>query len=141
MSTHAEPLEADLQRYYGLDLLDFYRPGSRLSVRKLSVLISYLPPESATATAIRRATPPGGEGSGSDHDPADAPWSLVELLLASVIDELRWSRYEFRQANTKDAGSPPEQVPRPGVKGKKRGPLTADQRMMLDPRMRGEWDG
>lgn len=62
------------------------------------------------------------------------------MLLASVIDELRWMRYEYRSVNSSAAGAPPKQVDRPGVNGAKRRRkgLTMNQRRELDPRMRGE---
>jgi len=41
---HAEALEADLLHHYGVDLLDWHR--GRLSTRRLSVLIRYLPRDS-----------------------------------------------------------------------------------------------
>lgn len=40
-------MEADLARYYGLDLADYYRGG--LSLRRLRSLIRWLPAESAVA--------------------------------------------------------------------------------------------
>jgi hypothetical protein len=129
-----------LHRYYGLDLLDHYRPGGKLSLRKLGVLISYLPSESATATAIRNATADSvGQADADPPDPGKGQWALNDMLLAAVIDELRWSRYEFRKANSDQPGQEPSQVERPGVKVKRRTRLNREQQMMLDPRMRGEW--
>lgn len=140
---YGDHIEADLQRYYQVDLLDLYRPGRKLSHRKLSILLSHLPPESATATAIRNTAVESGEQPESDADPADGQWSLQEMLLASVVDELRFSRFEFRQVNTKNPGPAPSQVGRPGVKTKKKRrrntAITMEQRRRLDPRMRGEW--
>jgi hypothetical protein len=42
---HPDALEADLQRFYGVQLGDLWR--GRLSLRRLSVLVQYLPPGSA----------------------------------------------------------------------------------------------
>jgi hypothetical protein len=105
------------------------------------VLISYLPPESATATAIRNAVAESGvaEPDGPESDPSKGQWDLTQLLLAGVIDELRWYRHEFRQVNSDKPGPAPAQVPRPGVKTKAKPRMTMEQRMQLDPRMRGEW--
>jgi hypothetical protein len=47
---HADAVEADLQHYYHVDLADLWRSG--LSVRRLSVLISGLPQDSLTASAV-----------------------------------------------------------------------------------------
>lgn len=78
---------------------------------------------------------------GPETDPAKGRWSLAELLLAGVTDELKWLRYDYRQAKTNNnAGSPPNPVARPGVKSKQRtGQLTRAQQFNLDPRQRGEW--
>jgi hypothetical protein len=38
---------------YGIDLGDLFRAGTRLTWRRLGVLIEHLPPESATKTALR----------------------------------------------------------------------------------------
>ena len=46
-------MEYDLQRYHGVDLADYWRGG--LSLRRLSVLIAGLPPESATARKYAEA--------------------------------------------------------------------------------------
>ena len=41
LQNHGEALEADLQRYYQVDLADMYR--GRVSIRRVSVLASNLP--------------------------------------------------------------------------------------------------
>lgn len=43
----SDTVEADLQRYYHVDLADFWR--GELSLRRLSVLVNCLPSDSATA--------------------------------------------------------------------------------------------
>lgn len=146
VSRYTDELEADLQHHYGMDLLDFYRAGTALTARKMSVLISFLPPESATATAIRVTVAESGEteSDGPETDPASGRWSLNELLTASMIDELRWFRFEYRNFKTEGkAGAPPDQVERPGVTVNRRrkyaGKLTRAQQFSLDPRQRGEW--
>lgn len=43
-------MEADFQRFYRIDYRDFYRPGggeSRLTLRRMLLLVEQLPPESA----------------------------------------------------------------------------------------------
>lgn len=67
---YAEPLEADLLQYYGLDLADLFRPGSRLTWRRLAVLVRQLPPTSRTAAAQ------------AGHD----VWSGERHLLADLVD-------------------------------------------------------
>lgn len=138
MNRYAEPLEADLHRYYHVDLLDLYRPGSHVSLRKLGVLISYLPPESATATAIRNwvAEHGGVETAGPAPEPAKGQWDLTQLLLGGVIDELRWFRYEFRQVNSKQPGEAPPQVERPGVEVTVRKRMTVIGRNFLEEQRR-----
>ncbi len=64
-------MEADLQRYYSVDLLDLWRfdaDGRRLlSTRKIGVLILYLPADSACACVA------GGSG-----------WLLSDYLLSDI---------------------------------------------------------
>lgn len=110
----------DLARYYGgLDLLDLHR--GRLSWRRLRVLIDHLPPESATKTAMRLAAEADGVPE-TDAEPADAPWSQTEMLLAVVIDRLGDLTYVLQRAH---GGKPekPKPLPRPGVRRKKKKPL------------------
>lgn len=47
---HSDAVEADLQRYYQINLADLWRGG--LNVRRLSILIQFLPPDSAVAAAV-----------------------------------------------------------------------------------------
>lgn len=50
-----DELEGDFQFYYHTDLRDFFRPGggvSRLTLRRLMVLVARLPPESAWASVV-----------------------------------------------------------------------------------------
>ena len=58
-------MEADLHQHFHLDLVDLWRPGSGLTLRKLWVLINRMPTKSATATALND----GRE-----------PWTLAEYL-------------------------------------------------------------
>ncbi len=98
-------------------------------------------------TAIRR-------DSGSEEvpgqslttvDPDSVPWSVTDLLLAALVDELRVSNYLFVKANKgKDGPDPPtpHQIPRPGVaKPAKKPELTRRQRMSIDPRAKQQRGG
>lgn len=60
-------MEADLQRFYGVDLADYWR--GELSPRRLSVLIEQLPPTSATAR----------------HYAKSDGWDLHAFLLADLF--------------------------------------------------------
>lgn len=59
-------MEADLARYYRIDLGDLWRGG--LTPRRLAVLLRHLPADSATATAV------GGDG-----------WTLSHYLQADLV--------------------------------------------------------
>lgn len=60
-------MEADLCRFYDVDLVDFYR--GTLSARKLGVLIRHLPADSALVRALCDGRP---------------PWSTTDTLLADL---------------------------------------------------------
>jgi hypothetical protein len=101
---------------FGVDLGDLFRAGTRLTWRRLGVLIEHLPPESATKTALRdelddadlsrlASAPRRGHG----------PWSHVELLLAAVHDSIERLIYvQYQRAGAKNVKAP-EPMPRPGV--------------------------
>ncbi|MBL1114069.1 hypothetical protein JK364_16960 [Streptomyces sp. 110] len=112
MEEHAEALEADLLRYYGVDLLDWHREA--LSSRRLAVLVRHLPPDSAFVRARE------GEA---------AEWGLTDHLLAAVVDHLAIANWMFASANRDEYADPPEApapVPRPGAADTSDGP-PADQ--------------
>ncbi|WP_413811987.1 hypothetical protein [Streptomyces sp. OE57] len=113
MEEHAEALEADLLRYYGVDLLDWHREA--LSSRRLAVLVRHLPPDSAFVRARE------GEA---------AEWGLTDHLLAAVVDHLAIANWMFTSANRDEYADPPEApvpVPRPGATDMSDCPPTADQ--------------
>lgn len=138
IADYPQEIEADFHRYYGLDILDLYRSGGGISLRKVDVLVRHLPPESATVTAIRNTiTPEIAEQQAQNSNPEQGPWSFMEMLLASLIDEIRNYKWMYLSAHSeRDPGPPPEPMPRPGVKVKQRRKLTDEQRRMLDPRLR-----
>lgn len=99
-----------MARYWpGRSLLELYR--GELSWRELRVFLRYLPPDSATARAMRGSTPE-----------ADA-WTLDRHLLATVVDAVRENTY----AQIKLHGDPkktsrlkpPDPIERPGVQVRK----------------------
>lgn len=73
---HSGPIEADLAREYGIDLLDFYR--GKISLRALSVRIRYLP----RGSALWQVT-----GS-------DLAWADSTYLLASAVDALQGANWQ-----------------------------------------------
>jgi hypothetical protein len=103
VTQHAEAIEADLLRYYGVDLHDYHR--GRLSARRLRVLIQHLPRDAALVRAVH-----GG----------DAEWGLAEHLLAAAVDQVALGNWLFATAHTPEQASPPDRpapVPRPGIAG------------------------
>jgi hypothetical protein len=98
---HAEALEADLLRHYGVDLLDWHR--GRLSSRRLRVLVEHLPADSSFARAAH------GEA---------ADWGLTEHLLAAVVDQLAVANWMFATVNRDEHAESlpyPEPLSRPGL--------------------------
>lgn len=81
-------MEADLLRFYGVDLSDYYRGG--LSLRRLSVLIHSLPSDSATARA---------EGHVPDG------WDVHAFLLADIFHAWTGSAHPSRPQPSNGKGS------------------------------------
>jgi hypothetical protein len=134
---YGEEVEADLQRYYQIPLSSL---GADLSWRKLLVLVEHLPPEGALNTAIRNATPEA-ELAAAVGDSAHAPWSTLETLIASLIDELRQLSWMYSTVHSKTAPKKPEPIRRPGVTGRRHGKLMRISEIRaLDPRMRNMSD-
>ena len=104
-------MEADLQRYYGVDLRDLWRGG--LSLRRMGVLVVGLPAESLTMSALMPLIPEGGES-----DKPDRQWSTEAQLLASVVDAVTSLTHVYVAGHSKT--SPPRWQPikRPSDKRK-----------------------
>lgn len=128
LDEHGEEIEFDLQRYHGIELSGLWT--GELSWRRLGALIRPLPPESAFKTALRNAAPVEELKEKVADVAADyGPWSQTDMLLAEMIDTLRWLQW----AKTKDAAAEPPKnaptpYPRPGVDRKPAsgGPLSAE---------------
>lgn len=97
-------------------------------MRKLSVLVAHLPPESALTAALRvdqnslsddeRAEI---EAQTDEHDVETEQWSRLEMLIASVRDEMHFLRHSYDSAHHKGRLKwKPEPVARPGVKPKRK---------------------
>lgn len=104
------------------------------------MLVEHLPPESATKTAIRNSVDPSElDQVADDYRPDLGQWSALEMLLASVRDEIVLSRHVAIAAA---GGRAPEfhPTPRPGVspKSAKSTRMTDEERRALDPRLRDQ---
>jgi len=100
------------------------------------VLVQQLPPESATATAIRNDIPED-ELAERRGDPTKAPWSPADHLLALLIDEVRQLTWMYAQSHSKSKVRRPEPISRPGVQaGKRRRKMSVEEIKAIDPRLR-----
>lgn len=99
-------MEADLQRYYGIDAMGLLR--GTLSVRKAMVLLAALPADSAFVSAIAPELD-GDTGGGSER-----LWSTTDQLLASVLDAVREMSWVLVSVNSKSKVRRPDPLPRPG---------------------------
>jgi len=76
-------------------------------------------------TALRAAEPELAAQAPEGSDPASAPWSAVEMLLASLIDAVRQNGWMYAVVHSKDRVPPqPEPVTRPGITVRKRTAMT-----------------
>lgn len=118
LSRHRDAVEADLLRYYRVDLADLYRGG--LSIRRLYVLMTNAPADSAYRRSVL----------GAD----EAAWGVTEHLLATVVDALQVANWQRSKDGARGRGAPkpiprPTDAPRPRIGGTNRPP--ADARRML----------
>jgi hypothetical protein len=95
LADHGAAVEADLLRYYRVDLTDLYR--GRLSPRRVAVLVAALPADASTVEAVH------GD---------QARWTLTDHLLASVFDALAVISWQL--GGDKRAARP-KPMARPGV--------------------------
>jgi len=137
-SQYAEEIEADLQRYYGLDFIDLFRPGTMLTWRKLLILLHHLPPESALTTAMRNDTPEKIlSRAEATADSAKSRWSGMETLLATLIDEVRTNTWVYVQAHSDQRVERPEPIRRPGLPARRERRMNLADAQKIDPRLRG----
>lgn len=102
-----------------------WRPAggvSRLTWRRLRVLVDGLPPESLTKTAIRDGMSLQEWASRPDGPQAWGPWSHEAHLLAGIRDGIASLTWVTQAQWAKQPGPRPELTPRPGVG---EGPLAA----------------
>lgn len=102
MDQFTDEVEADLQRYFGVDLRDLWRGG--LTLRRIGVLVAALPPESLTMSALLPTMPESGES-----DKPDRQWSTEAQLLASVVDAVTSLTHAYVAGHSKT--SPPRWQP------------------------------
>jgi len=99
--------------------------------------VGQLPPESATSTAVRNSIPEDELEKRRVGDPKRAPWSSIEFLLATLIDEVRNLSWMYAQSHSKGKVPRPEPIPRPGVQaGKRRRQMSVEEIKAIDPRLR-----
>jgi hypothetical protein len=122
IAQYAPQIEADLAYHYHQDLRDLWRPNggaTRLTWRRVGVLIERLPPESALKTAIRDAQGAvtlarQAASEDGDSDTGFGPYSNTDMHIAALIDEIRWLRHAIYHAQGAKPKKP-HQYPRPGV--------------------------
>lgn len=89
---------------------------SRLTWRRLMVLVNHLPSESATTTLARDSMTPAeiAELNKRPQRAGHGAWSSSDLLMARMSDQLDWVIYAIYAAQ---GGKPkePKPLPRPGV--------------------------
>jgi len=103
-----EAILADLQSYYGLNLVR--EMGQGLSPAQIIVLIRQLPLESRSV-ALRR----GGEDF--------VGWGIDRYMFAQLIDAVQMTTHAVAQSNSKRKIKAPKPVYRPGKKPKVANPF------------------
>ncbi|GAA3121682.1 hypothetical protein [Streptomyces echinatus] len=106
LTEYGEAVEWDVARYWpGRSLLELYR--GEMSWRELRVFLRYLPQDSATARAVRGASP------------EQEAWTLDRHLLAALIDAQRENTFAMVKLHGDPKKTsrlrPPDPIPRPGV--------------------------
>lgn len=107
LEEHGEDVEADLLRFFNIDLPEDIGT-ERLTWRRLAVLLKRMPKESCIAATF---TPKEEKG-----------WDMDTMLLAEAVDRLGMSIYMLghlslahSKKGTKNPVEMPKPVPRPGV--------------------------
>jgi hypothetical protein len=86
-----------------------------MSLRRLRILVKYLPGEAKLARLIDRRRRAAGLAEHRPIEEADPEvWSQTEWLLVHVHDQLTLLNFAYRQAHAKQKLPPPKFMPRPG---------------------------
>lgn len=102
------------------------------------VLVNNLPPESAYNTAVRNSMPESElMKGGARHDPVTGKWSSLELLLATLIDEVRNNTWVYVQAHNERSIPKPTPIRRPGIPSRQGKIMSLADAQKIDPRLRG----
>ena len=106
----------------GIDLGDYY--AGHLSLRRLRILIKYLPGDSKLARLINARRKADGIESKVRIEEADpSVWTQTEWMLVHINDELRLLNHTLRSVYRdpkKKAPPPPVFLPRPGGENPRR---------------------
>lgn len=90
-----------------------------MSYRELWVFLKHLPIDSWTQTALRdRDDLEELRAPDVDAERQFGPWSLTNYQLASLVDEMAWTRFLIARTNRLEKYPEPQPVPRPGRKAK-----------------------
>jgi hypothetical protein len=89
-------------------------------------------------TAIRNNTPDRDAAmSARGDDPALGKWSSLEIMLATLIDEVRFVGWAYVQSHTERSVPRPPAVPRPGLRARSGKLMSLEDAQRIDPRLRG----
>lgn len=95
-NNYGEALEADLLRYWGVDI-------NKISVRRMRNLYERLPYDSDTFAEI------------AEVNPESRAWSPETYMLANVIDAVNYVAWSVQAANSKRPPRRPKPVDRPKI--------------------------
>jgi hypothetical protein len=119
LKRHEGAVEADLQRFYGIDYRDRWRfdenGARRLTLRRIFVLVQHLPPESAIADLAR---------DGKPH------WSIE----AQLLDDLRVSLTGSKDRPSRPHPARPKPSTQPRETPERRRKLAAARRRARERR-------
>ena len=107
LGEHAGCIYADLRRYYGVDVSGVLADPPSISPAEVLALIENLPIESATQAERR-------------NQPDSVGWSTADYLAAMAVDAVRENTFANMQVRTKKKLKPPEKLPVPGQKPRKK---------------------
>lgn len=74
---------------------------------------------------------------GAAYDPVHGKWSSIEILLATLIDEVRSVNANYVQAHSEHKITPPTPIRRPGVTARRGKMMSLAEAQKIDPRLRG----